>query len=224
MRVDETAQVSGIHATSTSGYCGSERRCGTCRQTYGRLPCAFVEPRKRGSLFGCEPCAVYFVDLLRLRGAPAKYLSPPPSPPPVVLCILRLLSRLRTLNQVLRAITRKFGFEEDPQHGVDLAEIVRDRIPPQVCVCVLRLVRRYAFAPLSQGCVSEICDCCGLCSELCRSAYCHVGVELRLNENKNRRLNENRNKSTQRRILLSSPLCSAPGVAIALARCKVRLG
>lgn len=36
--------------------------------------------------------------------------------------------------QVLRAITRKFGFKEDAEHGVDLEEIVRDRIPPQVAL------------------------------------------------------------------------------------------
>lgn len=41
------------------------------------------------------------------------------------------------LSKVLRAITRKFGFEEDAERGVDLEEIVRDRIPPQVCCWML---------------------------------------------------------------------------------------
>lgn len=45
-------------------------------------------------------------------------------------------------SQVLRAITRKFGFEEDAEHGVDLAEIVRDRIPPQVCFESSQINRR----------------------------------------------------------------------------------
>eukprot|EP00903_Cladosiphon_okamuranus_P012041 g11306.t1 len=58
--------------------------------------------------------------------------------------------------KVLRAITRKFGFEEDAEHGVDLAEIVRDRIPPQFTGADLSAVASNALQLALRRRVAEI--------------------------------------------------------------------
>eukprot|EP00752_Nemacystus_decipiens_P017233 g15437.t1 len=61
-----------------------------------------------------------------------------------------------TQTKVLRAITRKFGFEEDAEHGVDLAEIVRDRIPPQFTGADLSAVASNALQLALRRRVAEI--------------------------------------------------------------------
>ncbi|CAM9090461.1 unnamed protein product, partial [Ectocarpus sp. 4 AP-2014] len=62
-----------------------------------------------------------------------------------------------TQTKVLRAITRKFGFEEeDSEHGVDLAEIVRDRIPPQFTGADLSAVASNALQLALRRRVAEI--------------------------------------------------------------------
>ncbi|CAN0390111.1 unnamed protein product, partial [Laminaria digitata] len=58
--------------------------------------------------------------------------------------------------QVLRAITRKFGFEEDKEKGIDLAEIVRDRIPPQFTGADLSAVASNALQLALRRRVAEI--------------------------------------------------------------------
>eukprot|EP00904_Undaria_pinnatifida_P006698 jgi/Undpi1/3158/HiC_scaffold_15.g06532.m1 len=58
--------------------------------------------------------------------------------------------------KVLRAITRKFGFEEDKEKGIDLAEIVRDRIPPQFTGADLSAVASNALQLALRRRVAEI--------------------------------------------------------------------
>ncbi|CAM9229357.1 unnamed protein product [Hapterophycus canaliculatus] len=58
--------------------------------------------------------------------------------------------------KVLRAITRKFGFEEEAEHGVDLEEIVRDRIPSQFTGADLSAVASNALQLALRRRVAEI--------------------------------------------------------------------